>query len=942
MKQAAAILSVVLAVQAAWAEPFTAPPAGYALVAEDDCGEADAQPHVVRGKSWFYPAGMIEGDASARSLIFDDSHLILRYPRLDPKARYKVDLVYVTEGQGNRRQTLHANGAEVHGEMTLPYRKPGRFLFDIPPAACAKGGPLELKFTRTGLSNCTVCVVRIWSTDPRGLGDAGVWLPSDPIEADWRRQAKLAGRPAFAEWDDGRAEVEKNVLPCVNEQFERGRSILRDLRRLDAAGLDAPAGELARAAARRDELRKAGNFDPREWLAVYLSARRAVRRLVFCHPALAGRELLFVRRHHPHAYHQCSRRLGIFTLPGGAICTLGPLAADALPTPRPLTEGKFPAGTFTRPDLSFDGRRIVFGFAPERSGKDKDKQYGHISQNTADLFATHQVGPCHEFQIYEMDLDGASRPCQLTRGPCENADPIYLPGGRIAYMSHAPGGRVQCGDWALAYCVFTMEADGSSVRQITMSKDGEWDPFLLDDGTIGFTRWEYVMKFWSPIQMIWSVRPDGTNPRMIYGSDLSRKYAYPLNYAFARQVPGTSKLVCIGSAHHNTGAGPVCMIDLAMGPNVAEGLTRLTPVRYVETGDKQPDAGWYDNPYPLDERYFLVSYSFSAREDDTRSYGLYLLDAYGGKELIYRDAELSALFPMVMGPRRRPGTIATLAERSEPAPPRPKAPAGSAGWSELLIQDVHQGLPPELAGKAKFVQVVEVHERHIHTRPYDVQVGPDSGFEVKTVLGTVPVEADGSAYFRLPADASVFFSVLDEDCRALHTMRSATNLQAAERTACVGCHEPFRRAPSNAAPLAGRRPPSEIAPPPWGVRRMDYAALIQPMLDKRCAACHDGNKEKDKGKGLDLTARAHKPFHGMNIPLSYYNLRRHVKHAPIFAYSLPPGSFGSRVSPLIDRLRDPARPCGLKVPVEDVKLLQAWIDCNAPFMGRYEQVAAGK
>ena len=92
---------------------------------------------------------------------------------------------------------------------------------------------------------------------------------------------------------------------------------------------------------------------------------------------------------------------------------------------------------------------------------------------------------------------------------------------------------------------------------LILSKDGEWDPFLLDDGTIGFTRWEYVMKFWSPIQMLWSVRPDGTYPRMIYGSDLSRAYAYPLNYAAARQIPGTSKIACIGSAHHNTGAGPL-------------------------------------------------------------------------------------------------------------------------------------------------------------------------------------------------------------------------------------------------------------------------------------------------------------------------------------------------------------------------------------------------
>ena len=58
--------------------------------------------------------------------------------------------------------------------------------------------------------------------------------------------------------------------------------------------------------------------------------------------------------------------------------------------------------------------------------------------------------------------------------------------------------------------MFAVNADGTGLTKLTVSKDGKWDPFLLEDGTIGFTRWEYVMKFWSPIQMIWSVRPDGT------------------------------------------------------------------------------------------------------------------------------------------------------------------------------------------------------------------------------------------------------------------------------------------------------------------------------------------------------------------------------------------------------------------------------------------------
>jgi hypothetical protein len=492
---------------------------------------------------------------------------------------------------------------------------------------------------------------------------------------------------------------------------------------------------------------------------------------------------------------------------------------------------------------------------------------------------------------------------------------------------------VQCGDWALAYCVYTMNPDGSDVRKITMSKDGEWDPFLLADGTIGFTRWEYVMKFWSPIQMLWSVRPDGGEPRLIYGSDLSKQYAYPLNYASARQIPGSSKLVCIGSAHHNTGAGPLCLVDLAIGPNEAQGLERLTPVRFVETPDQQPNNGWYDCPYPLSEHCFLVSYSFSTDETDTTGYGIYLFDTFGGKELIYRDEELSALFPMPIRPRPRPGAVVEnrdvyhLPPTSAANGERPHSPFG-----EFIVQDVHEGLAPDQQGRARYLQVVECHERLIHTSPYAIEVGPDCGFETKTVLGTVPVERDGSAYFRVPAEKSVFFSVLDENYRALHTMRSVTNLQPGERTACIGCHEGFPRVPAVRDLAAMRRGPSDLEPPPWGVRPMEFASIVQPVLDRRCAACHDG--APGERKSFDLTAQHSQPFMGVPLPVSYYNLRAHVRHAPIFQYFLAPGSFGSRVSPAMDLLAKGHY--GVTLDSDEWRRLCAWIDCNAPGIGDYE------
>ena len=916
---------LVLSALLASAEPPHGVPEGYTLVAEDDCGDPDNMPHVVRGTEYVFALGMASGPLSYRDVVFDNQFCLLRYKGLVPAASHKVDVVYVTQAGAARVQTLLANGVIVHDELALPFKTPGRFVFDIPAAAYADGGPLELKFVRAAGANAVVSYVRVWSTDSRALpGLKRVWAPTNPIERDWARQDRLLGRPNFGEWQDPAKEVAESVLPSLDGLLTRGQQILADLTALAADDLAASVEQLAKAAQGRDRLVAAESADPRAWLEVYLAARWAVRRLAFKNPLLDCDGLLFVRRQHPHHMHQCARRLGSFTRPGGDVCVLKEIRADGKGRVERITAGQFPRGTFGRPDLSFDGKRAVFGYARQREPGTDGMHPGPISQHTAPLYATHKVGFCHEFQVWEMGLDGASpAPRKLTAGPCENADPLYLPDGRIAFMSHRAGGLVQCGDWALAYCVLTMAPDGSDVRQITVSKDGEWDPFLLEDGTVGFTRWDYVMKFWSPIQMLWAVRPDGTNPRMIYGSDMSRNYPYLLNYAAARQIPGTSKLVCIGSAHHNTGAGPLCLVDLSMGPNVAEGMRRITPVRFVETPDQQPHSGWYDCPFPLSEKYFLVSYTFSRSEADTCGYAIYLFDTYGGKELVYRDEEFSALFPIPIRARRTPGVVAETAEQS------------IVGHGELIVHDVYEGLPPSVRGSARYVQVVEVHERHIHTRPYNIQVGPDSGFAAKTVLGTAPVESDGSAYFRVPVGKSILFSVLDETYRALHTMRSVTNVQDGERTSCVGCHEPHAQTPSTRRRLlATGRAVSPLEPPPWGVCPMEYTALVQPVLDRHCIRCHDG--QQAEGKSFDLAAGRSRPFMGVALPVSYFNLRRFVRHAPMHSYHLLPGTFGSRVSPVVERLAKGHN--RVKLSAGDWRVLCAWIDCNAPCLGRYDNL----
>ncbi len=958
----ALVLALSYAFPAGAQAPASLPPNGWYLVAEDDCGVDAEQPHVAKGENYTFsesmvapPPGGADGGLSGRNIVFDNKEVVLLYGDLVPTASYKVAITYVTERTAQRVQRLEANGLLVHGDLDLPRGEPKTFVFDLPKEACAKDR-LELKAIKVKGANAVVSYVSIYSTDKRPLkafntGRGLAWMATNAVERDWARQDALRGRPNFMAWDDPEKKAFQEALPAVDQVLARGRRLLVDFAGMDAAPLRKSAEELAALQAERDRLLdnalsadSAPHPKMEDWHKLYVDARWAARRLAFMNPLLPRNGLVFVRRHHAHYGHQCARRLAAATRPGGEICILPELSPEAKPIS--LTAGHFPDGVFGRPDISFDARRMLFGFGPKRADGVPFSEKTALVDN----------GYCEKFQVYEMNLDGSGLR-KLTGAPLnsppvceafENADPIYLPGGRIAFMSNRAGGLVQCGDWALVYCVYTMASDGSDVRQLTVSKDGEWDPVLMSDGSIMFTRWEYMMKFWSPIQFLWTVRPDGTNPRLLYGNDLRKhpNISGPLNFALARPIPGTNKVVAVGSAHHNTGAGPVCVVDLNYGRDHPAGLERVTRVKYVETNDPiTAKAGWYDCPWPLSENYFLVSWSSETAESATTSYGLYLLDTYGGLELIYRDRELSAMFPAPLRPRSVPAVAATAA-RSDGDQPRLHRKAGHGAF---IVTDIAQGLPEEVRGQARYLRVCEAHERKIHTNPYAIQVGPDSGFETKAVLGVVPIEPDGSAYFSAPADKSLFFHVLDKDHLALHVMRSLTNIQPGETTACVGCHEPLGRAPSNRPAMATRRPPSTIQPPPWGATPIGFERHIQPILDKHCITCHDGSKPAaakfalpDPGvkKSFDLRAGGRRPWMSVPMSASYFTLRKYVKHAGIYAYTLPPLAFGSRASKLTQILL--AGHHGVKLDDASWQCLAAWIDCNAPYIDDYAVVAVKK
>ena len=81
---------------------------------------------------------------------------------------------------------------------------------------------------------------------------------------------------------------------------------------------------------------------------------------------------------------------------------------------------------------------------------------------------------------------------------------------------------------------------------------------------------------------------------------------------------------------------------------------------------------------------------------------------------------------------------------------------------------------------------------------------------VRHVLGTVPVEEDGSALFRVPANKELFFQALNEEGLAVQSMRSATHVREGEQLVCAGCHTPRHRVISARSGCAARTAPRAV------------------------------------------------------------------------------------------------------------------------------------
>jgi hypothetical protein len=661
------------------------------------------------------------------------------------------------------------------------------------------------------------------------------------------------------------------------------------------------------------------------------------RKIAFSNPLLDFDEILFIKRHRATFNHMCDQYYGINILPGGGVYVLSDafgdeqkvrdVLADSVVQRGRLKGEKLESGSFLSPDLSYDGKSIVFAYVECEGDKahrhHTDPSKGHWSEGRS-------------YHVFKANVDGSGLE-QLTDGTWNDFDPCWLPNGRVAFITERRGGYLRCGRVCPTYTLFDMNADGSDILCLSPHETNEWHPSVTNDGMIIYTRWDYVDRHGCTAHHPWITTPDGRDARAVHGNFSPREVRADMELD-VRAIPGSHRFVATGTPHHGQAYGSFVVFDPRIEDDDAMApVKRLTPE--VDFPETQGGAQVYGTAWPLSEKYYLCVYDAGMKPRSGQQggkkirgdYGIYLIDAFGNKELIYRDPEVGCLSPMPFRARVKPPVIPDASKRIADIEEEEATMAvvnvydSVYDWPEdTKITDlrIYQILPMSVPSGAP------PHETSLRE-----PTAGDSVVLPRYVLGTVPVEADGSAYFKVPARKELFFQALGADGLAIQSMRSATYAQPGENLVCQGCHEPRHRVAVSETniPLAMRREPSVPKPDVDGTNPFSYPRLVQPVLDKHCLSCHQKNADKAPRLDREVIAKGRQKWYA-----SYHSL------APKYAFwqyghrhRTMMGKFGARASKLYDMLQKGHH--DVKLPPEDMHRITVWLDSCSIFYGVYEK-----
>ncbi|NQV35472.1 MAG: SUMF1/EgtB/PvdO family nonheme iron enzyme [Phycisphaeraceae bacterium] len=555
------------------------------------------------------------------------------------------------------------------------------------------------------------------------------------------------------------------------------------------------------------------------------------------------------------------------------------------------------------------------------------------------------------WQVHELDLDSKSlRQLSPANQPeVHNFDSCYLPNGRVAFTSTAAFQGVPCNASVNVGMLYLMDRDGQNVRQVCFEQDHDFCPTVLNDGRVLYLRWEYtdIPHVWA--RFLFTMNPDGTNQREFYGSG----GYWPNAMFYTRPIPNhPTKIVSIVTGHHVGRVGELVVFDPAKGRQSTDGVVQRIPGHGQTVDpvimDKLAMDSWpkFLHPWPLSDKYFIVT----AKPRPQDLWGIYLVDVFDNMLLLKELEDFALLEPIPLRTTPKPRVIPDRVDLS-------------SDHAIVYIENIYKGpgLKNVPHGEVKTLRLFTYHFAYHKIAGINHRVGADGPWEPKRILGTVPVEADGSALFRVPANTPISIQPLDGDNKALQLMRSWMTAMPGEIVSCVGCHEKQNAVPTTQQTIASRQVPADITPWYGPARGFSFMREVQPVLDQYCVSCHDGQTE-DNGQAIpDLRAdqgrfiaykngvpkariihdvpreELVKKYGGVFDP-SYIALRGLTRVGGLESdlRMLDPGEFHADTTELVQMLKKGHH--GVRLDGEAWDRLIAWIDLNAPCHGTWSDI----
>jgi len=605
-----------------------------------------------------------------------------------------------------------------------------------------------------------------------------------------------------------------------------------------------------------------GKLAETEYGRFYIKVRNFRRDTIFSHPDLSFEKILINRNPPTMKSHNSDQHLGMHSRPGPGLTILTDWKTN--PKATAILKGKLPKGAVRNPDLHYDAEKVVFAFCDHTRPGEK------------------------RYFLYEANIDGSSvRQLTGTKRDkfktwndratvlIEDNDACYLPDDNLVFISTRSQsfGRCHGTRYAPAWVLHVCDKNGDNIRQISWNNENEYEPAVLNDGRIVFTRWEYTDRHEMFFHMLWWCKPDGTSISHFFGNDMFD----PMMLVETLPIPGTHKVVTTAMGHHSHNTGTIVVLDTRKGENGEEYIQRITPeTPYSET------HGWpnphFSHAYAINEDMFLVSRANHRRQSipPPNDRAIYLVDTLGGREFIYEDPAVASVSPIAIRKRKRPPVL------SSTLPRKPEKYGAVFLQNAYLTRNDPDGIIKPGMIKAIRINALGVQPRNI---PRTKSINPYAPKNIpKKVLGTVPVNADGSAYFRVPANTALQMQILDKNGMAILTEKSFFYVQPGETRSCIGCHEPVGTSPDmKAVANMQRLKPVDLTPAagPQYPGGLSFRRTVQPALDRYCIGCHGlGGGEDRKADAVDLLDGKKVPFLGLNrtksvlIPAGYHELAK--------------------------------------------------------------------